>query len=167
MSEPTARYSISEGLDLLERAPARIAAATGGGSAHDLLEALEPGGWSARDILGHIRACDRTWGGYILRILDDDHPTFRAESPRSTIRRTDFLDQPFAASLAAFADDRARLMARLRGVDAAAFARTAAVKIPARGMEERSAHYYLDRLAAHEEEHVRQVERSGGGREAR
>jgi hypothetical protein len=167
LNEPTARYSISEGLDLLERAPARIAAASAGASAKALLEPLEPGGWSARDILGHIRACDRTWGGYILRILEDDHPTFRAESPRSTIHRTDVLDQPFAVSLAAFTDDRARLMARLCEVDAAAFARTAAVKIPARGIEERSALYYVDRMAAHEEEHVRHLERSGGGREAR
>ena len=65
--------------------PGRIADAAVGVSAHDLREPLEPGGWSARDILAHIRACDRTWGGYIERILGEDHPSFRAESPRTTI----------------------------------------------------------------------------------
>jgi uncharacterized damage-inducible protein DinB len=127
--------------------------------ADDLHEPLEPGGWSARDVLGHIRACDRTWGGYIGRILDEDHPPFRAESPRSTIHRTDFLEQSFATSLAAFTRDRARLMARLRAADVDDFDRTAAVNIPARGIEDRSALYYVDRLADHEDQHVRHVER--------
>lgn len=68
--------------------------------------------------------------------------------------------QPFAASLEAFELDRARLMARLRGADAGDLARTATVQIPARGIEERSALYYADRLAAHEREHVRQIERA-------
>lgn len=125
-------------------------------------EPLEAGGWSARDILGHIRACDRTWGGYIVRILDEQHPSFRAESPRSTIHRTDFLAQPFDDSLAAFTRDRARLMARLRAADAAGvddLSRTAAVKIPGLGIEDRSVRYYVDRLADHEGQHVRQIER--------
>lgn len=133
--------------------------------ADGLHEPLEADGWSARDILGHIRACDRTWGGYIERILDEEHPSFRAESPRSTIRRTDFLEQAFATSLAAFTRDRARLMARLREADTTDFARTAAVNIAGRGVEDRSALYYVDRLADHEDQHVRHIERStaGGG----
>ncbi len=128
-------------------------------SAAALLEPMEPGGWSARDVLGHIRACDGTWGGYLERILDEDHPAFRAESPRSTIDRTDFLEQPFAASLAAFTADRARLLTRLRRAGVDGLARTASVNIPARGIEDRSAFYYVDRLAGHELEHVRQIER--------
>ena len=148
-----------EVLDLLDAAPSRIAAATATASAAALLEPLESGGWSARDVLGHVRACDRTWGGYIERILDEDDPAFRAESPRSTIRRTDFLTVSFAASLDAFTADRARLLARLRTSDAGALARTARVTLPGRGTEERTAAYYADRLAEHEQEHVHQIER--------
>ncbi len=151
---------MDEALELLEGAPARIAAATTGVPADLLLQPLEDGGWSARDILGHVRACHLTWGGYIVRILDEEHPSFRAQSPRSTIHRTDFLEQPFAVSLAAFTSDRARLMARLRAADTADFTRTAAVNIPARGVEDRSARYYIDRLADHEHEHVRHIERA-------
>ena len=83
---------------MLARGPERIAAATAGITDAALLAPLEDGGWSARDVLGHMRACQQTWGGYIGRILDEDHPAFRAESPRSTIRRTDFLTLPFGAS---------------------------------------------------------------------
>jgi hypothetical protein len=150
---------LAEALEILETSPGRLSAAATGVPPDDLHEALEPGGWSARDILGHIRACDATWGGYIERILDEDHPSFRAESPRSTIHRTDYLEQPLAASLAAFTSDRARLIARLRAADVADFDRTAAVNIPARGVEDRSARYYVDRLADHEREHVHHIER--------
>lgn len=151
--------SLTEALSILETSPTRLSVAATGVRAADLHEALEAGGWSARDILGHIRACDQTWGGYIVRILDEEHPSFRAESPRSTIDRTDFLEQPFADSLAAFTSDRSRLMARLRATDPDAVSRTAAVKIPGLGTQDRSVRYYVDRLADHEGQHVRHIER--------
>ncbi len=164
MGEPEPRFPLADVLDMLESAPARIAAATSGVPADDLVEPLETGGWSARDVLGHVRACDRTWGGYIGRILDEDHPSFRAESPRSTIRRTGFLTLPFGASLEAFTGDRARLVARLRAGGADALARTASVKLPGRGTEQRTAAHYAHRLAEHEREHVRQIEQAMAAR---
>ena len=159
MGEPEAHFSLAEALDLLNSGPSRIAAATADVPAAELLEPLEPGGWSARDVLAHVRACDRTWGSYIRRILDEEHASFRAQSPRSTIRETDFLAIPFGASLEAFASDRAALMRRLRAVDAVDLAQTASVRLPGRGTEERSAAYYADRLAEHEQEHVHHIER--------
>ena len=166
MSEPEPRFSWEEALDMLESAPARISAATSGVRPDDLLDPLEPGGWSARDVLGHVRACHRTWGGYIDRILDEDHPSFRAESPRSTIRGTDFLSLPFGVSLEAFTRDRARLVARLRAADADALARTANVALPGRGREERTAAHYAHRIVEHEGEHVGQIERVMAARPA-
>jgi hypothetical protein len=159
VSEPEPRFSLVEVLEILATSADRIAAAAVGASADELLAPLEPGGWSARDVLGHIRACDRTWGGYVVRILDEDEPTFRAASPRSTIRETDFLEQPFGASLDAFTSDRAQLLTRLHDLDGDGLSRTAMVTIPARGIEPRSGFYYADRLAGHEREHVRQIER--------
>ena len=158
-TEPGPSLSLARVLEVLETSPGRIKVATARLAAATLLEPMEPGGWSARDVLGHIRACDSTWGGYIERIIDEDQPRFRAESPRSTIRRTDFLEGPFAASLAAFTRDRARLVGRLRAVPTHAFSRTALVTIPALGTEPRTALYYAERLARHEREHVRQIER--------
>ena len=142
---------------MLESGPARIAAATSGVPANALTEPLEAGGWSARDILGHVRACNRTWGGYIARILDEEHPSFRAESPRSTIHRTDFLRIPFGESLGGFTAERAALMGRLQ--DRRALARTGTVRLPGASGGERSAFYYAHRMAEHEQEHVRHIER--------
>ena len=160
MGEPEPRFTFEEVLELLDNAPSRIEAATAGVPADELLAQLEPGGWSARDILGHIRACDRTWGGYLERILDENHPTFRAESPRSTIRKTDFLALSFAESLEGFMKDRAALVARIRTAGSDGLARAATVKLPGRGAEERTAFYYADRMAEHEREHVQHIERA-------
>ena len=160
MAEPPPRFTYDEAVERLASAPRRIAAAMAGRSEDDLLEPLEPGGWSARDVLGHVRACDRTWGAYIARILDEDHPAYRAASPRSTIRETDFLAITFGDSLRAFTVDRARLVARLRDAGPGRLTRTALVTLAGRGKEERSAFYYADRLADHELEHVLQLERS-------
>lgn len=169
-SEPRSRYPLAEALEILDTSPGWVEVATAGVPTQALHEPLEPGGWSARDILAHVRACDRTWGGYIELILDEDQPSFRAESPRSTIHQTDFLEQPFAASLEAFTSDRARLMARLRLADVSDFAHDAMVSIPGLGQQRRSAGYYADRMAVHERDHVRQIERAVGsprGRGAR
>ena len=166
MSEPAPRFSWTEVLEILAASPARLAVATTAIPAEALHEPLEADGWSARDILAHVRACDRTWGGYIARILDEDHPAFRGESPRSTIRRYDFLTLPFATSLDGFTADRRRLMERLRSADAGDLARGANVTLPGRGAEERTAFYYADRIAEHEREHVEHIERTFAARRA-
>jgi hypothetical protein len=156
----TARPETIEGvLDELDGDPARIAVAMAGRTPEALLKPLEPGGWSARDILGHIRACDRTWGGYMVRILDEDHPSIRGESPRGTIRRTDFLERPFSEQLESFVADRADLIQRLHAAGDEGLARTAAVRFPGRTAADYSVTYFLHRLADHEREHVRYLER--------
>ena len=163
MAEPQPRLARDEVLAILEAGPARIAAATSGVPASQLIEPLEPSGWSARDILGHLRACNRTWGGYINRILDEEHPSFRAESPRSSIHRTDFLRIPFDESLGGFTAERAAVMGRLQDRDA--LVRTGTVLLTGAGGGERSAFYYAHRMAEHEREHVRHIERVTARRE--
>ena len=164
MSEPATRFARDEVVEMLARGPDRIAAATACVTDAALLAPLEDGGWSARDVLGHMRACQQTWGGYIGRILDEDHPTFRAESPRSTIRRTDLLTLSFGASLDGFIAERAALVTRLRSSGAQLESRGATVKLVGRGAEDRSAFHYAHRLAEHELEHVAQIERAMAAR---
>ena len=159
MAEPATRLTVDEVVDILGTTPGRLAHATSGATAGSLLEPLEAGGWSARDILGHLRACHMTWAGYVLRILDEDQPSFRAENPRTTIRRTDFLTIPFRGSLAAFSAERASFVARLRSTNEGELARRADVRIPGLGLQPRSAFHYAHRMAEHERQHVRHIER--------
>lgn len=160
MAEPATRLTLEQVREILESSPARLAQATAGSGPAALLQPLEAGGWSARDILGHIRSCNRTWGGYIVRILDEDNPSFPAENPRTTIRGTDFLDIPFADSLAGFTAERDALLGRLRAAASDDLARAARVRLPGMGVQDRSAFHYAHRMAEHERQHVRHIERA-------
>ena len=61
-----------EMIAMLKTAPEYIAAVVAGLEPDLLLAPPAPGEWSARDLLGHLRACSDMWGGYILRILNED-----------------------------------------------------------------------------------------------
>ena len=164
MSEPAPRFTRDEVVDMLARGPERIAAATTGITDADLLAPLEDGGWSARDVLGHMRACQQTWGGYIGRILDEDHPAFRAESPRSTIRRTDFLTMPFGRHSTASSPSAPPSSPAFERPARSSSPVEPRVKLVGRGAEDRSAFHYAHRLAEHELEHVAQIERAMAAR---
>jgi hypothetical protein len=160
VGQPRPGFPFTDVLDILESSPARLAVAATGRTDDALHEPLESGGWSARDILGHLRACQRTWTGYLERILDEDHPSYRYESPRSTIRRTDFLTLSYGVSLERFAADRERLVARLRSIDPADLERTASVTVSGGRVQQHTAFSYVHRMAAHEREHVDHIERA-------
>ena len=67
--------TIEQNLTLLAAAPARLADLTNGFSRAHLLTPPEPGAWSARDVLAHLRACADMWGLYIAKILRENQPT--------------------------------------------------------------------------------------------
>lgn len=158
MVEPGPGFSFIEVMGILETSPARLKAVAEGRADDVLHEPLEPGGWSARDILGHLRACQRTWGAYFERILDEDHPTFRYVSPRTTIRRTDFLTLPYRDSLTGLAAERERLLARLRNLGPGDLDRVASVKVSGGRVQQHTAFYYVLRMAEHERDHVEHLE---------
>ena len=70
--------TIEQNLTLLAATPARIAELTKDLTATQLRTPPEPGEWSARDVLAHLRACSDMWGKYINLILNEDRPTFKA-----------------------------------------------------------------------------------------
>ena len=66
----------------------------------------EPDEWSARDVLAHLCACSDMWGKYIIVILNEDHPTFKAMNPTNWIKHTNYLELEFRPSLQAFTAQR-------------------------------------------------------------
>ncbi len=105
--------TIEQNLTLLAATPSRIANITKGLTPSQLLIPPEPGEWSARDVLAHLRACSDMWGNYIAVILHEDHPTFKAMPPTTWIKQTNYLEQEFGPSLRAFTTQRAELLAVL------------------------------------------------------
>jgi uncharacterized damage-inducible protein DinB len=145
-------------LAMLAATPARLADLTAGLPPAQLLAPPEPGEWSARDVLAHLRACADMWGRTIALILREDRPTFKAVNPTTWIKQTDYRELEFRPSLQAFAAQRAELLAVLQPLAPGAWSRTATVT-GAGKPRQRSVHTYGLWLANHEQMHVRQVER--------
>lgn len=142
-------------LALLKEQPGQIAELTAGLSETQLHTPPEPDEWSCAEILGHLRACGDVWGGYIERMLNEDHPAFRYLSPRTWIHETDYNHQKFASSFDAFAAQRTSLLAVLTSLAPQDWQRGATVSTATRTYE-RTVHYYAHNLANHESIHLHQ-----------
>ena len=142
----------------LAEGPQRIAAATGGFSAKKLRTSLDDG-WSANEVLAHLRACGDVWGGHVLAILSENKPIRQGISPRTWIKRTDYLDLDFQPSLEAFATQRTDLLKTLESLPPQSWKRTALIKSYGTMTNEHSAMFFADGLARHERPHLKQIER--------
>ena len=150
--------TIEQILTMLAAAPLRLANLTEGLPPARLLAPPEPGEWSARDVLAHLRACSDMWGKYIVKILSQDRPTFKAVNPTTWIKKTGYLEQEFQPSLQAFTAQRAELLAVLKPLAPEAWSRMATV-MTAGKPRLRTVHTYALWLANHEQTHIKQIER--------
>jgi hypothetical protein len=108
-------------VDDLAVVPGSIAALVAGQDGARLTARADPKAWSASDVLAHLRSCAEVRGKWFTAMLERDHPTVRAVSPRSAFRN--YVDRDVAASLLEFTAEREALVARLRGLDADGWAR--------------------------------------------
>ncbi|MDQ3547997.1 MAG: DinB family protein [Chloroflexota bacterium] len=108
--------TIEQVLTLLADTPPRIAALTDGLSPAHVRTTPNDGGWSANDVLAHLRSCADVWGGCIATMLAEDRPTLRAVNPTTWIKQTDYPDLEFQPSLRSFTTQRADLVTVLTGV---------------------------------------------------
>ena len=99
---PREHLTVDEIMVILRETPRRIAAPTAGLSPVQLAAPPRTDAWSINDVLAHLRACSDVLGGNILRILAEDHPTWKRMSPRAWIRKTDYPTWAFEPALAAF-----------------------------------------------------------------
>ena len=124
---PSGSLTIEQVLSLLAETPPRLAALTAGLAPAQLRTAPDHDGWSANDVLAHLRACADVWGGCIAAILAGDRPTLRAVNPTTWIKRTDYRDQEYRPSLRAFTTQRADLLAVLEPLPQDAWSRAVTV----------------------------------------
>ena len=150
--------TVEQTLTVLAATPALIAEITEGLSRAQLVTPPAPGEWSARDVLAHLRACADMWGKYIVVILSEDHPTFKAVNPTTWIKKTDYLAQEFQPSLRAFARQRDDLLAVLEPLPRAGWSRSATVTGAGKVLE-LTVLFYAQRLARHERPHIKHIAR--------
>jgi hypothetical protein len=145
-------------LHLLAETPVRIKSAAEGAEHARLHSRPDENAWSMNDILAHLRACADVWGKSIQAMIGQDHPTLRYVSPRTWIRRKDYPDHEFGASLQAFSRQREDLLQALRSLGSEGWSRGATFTGTTRGREQ-TVMSYAQRLAQHEKEHCEQMEK--------
>ncbi|HZT07738.1 MAG TPA: DinB family protein [Chloroflexota bacterium] len=150
--------TIDQVLTRLREQPEAIATTTEHVPAAGLHRAPSPATWSVNDVLAHLRSCSDMWGGYIARIVREDHPTFRAVNPRTWIKQTNYPELEFGSSLKAFVAQRTELLDLLRHLPEEAWSRTATVTGAGKARE-RTVMEYATWLANHERTHVKQIAR--------
>jgi hypothetical protein len=145
-------------LEMLKTTPSRLASASRGLSGKELNWKPSADSWSANEILAHLRACADVWGGSITKILTQDNPTFRYVSPRTWIRKTNYLDLDFKASFVAFKKQREDLLKVLQSITHEGWLRRANVKAATK-LREETVLSYAQRLGDHEARHCDQMDR--------
>jgi len=147
-------------LTMLQEGPSRIAEAAANVPPNLLHVPPGANGWSANDVLAHLRSCADIWGGCIEAILlAEDNPTIRAVNPRTWIENTDYVEQNFRASLRAFTGQRENLLSLLNSLPSEDWSRSATITGAGKPLV-RTVHDYAEWLAVHERPHVEQIQRT-------
>lgn len=150
---------IRTALRVLSATPTEIARLARGFGDQQLHRRPEPEAWSAQEIVAHLQACAEVWGASIGRMLAEDHPAIRYVSPRTSIKKTDYLERSFGAILQAFADRRGLLLQALGALDGSGWLRGASFTATTLGREA-TILSYATRIADHEVRHLGQLERT-------
>jgi hypothetical protein len=150
--------TIEQALTVLAATSSRLATLTADLAPARLRTRPTADDWSANEVLAHLRACADMWGGAIVAMLDEGMTTRRAINPRTWINQTNYLDLEFQPSLRDFAAQRAGLLAHLKPLPPAGWARSVTVTGGGAPLQ-RTVLHYAERLARHERPHIKQIER--------
>jgi hypothetical protein len=140
-------------LRLLRETPVRIARATADVDAARLLRRTADEPWSVNDVLAHLRAAADVRERFIDAMSTGDHPTLRYESPRSELRRTNYVDLAFSENLAAFRGQREILLEWLARLPIQGWSRGSMIRD-----RPESVASYVGYLTEHETVHCEQIE---------
>lgn len=139
-------------LTLLTQTPPQLTAITATLNHAQLYHQPDKKTWSVNHILAHLRACADVWGDTIQAMLAQDGPTLRYRSPRTWLKKTDYLHQPFAESLIIFTTQRTELLNRLNALNIIGWSRGASIKD-----RNHTIFSQAKRMALHEERHLVQL----------
>ncbi len=156
MSKP---LTVEQVMTMLGQTPPCIADAVAHAATGRMRVNPTPDEWSAIEVLAHLRACADIWGGCIDAILAEDEPTIRAVNPRRWIQSTDYITQDFRDSLRAFTAQRVDLLVVLKPLVPGDWSRSATITGAGKPLD-RTVFDYAQRLARHEQSHIKQIRRT-------
>ena len=157
---PPPLLTVDEIMAILPATVPRVAELRAGLTEQQLDAAPEPGEWSARILLAHMRAAQDVLGANIVRIFREDRPAWKRKSPREAQRKSGYNDWAFEPAFDAFSSGRAELLDVLEPLRPEDWERVAVVTVaPGRSLEQ-TARFFGDWLAGHEREHLGQLSRA-------
>jgi hypothetical protein len=144
---------IEQFLKQLAESPTRIASATKKVPEARLYLRTTEEPWSISDILAHLRASADVREKFMRAMLTQDHPTLRYISPRSYIRKTNYLELPFPESFQVYKKQRNELLHTLKKLSLRDWPRSALIK-----EQTETVFSYTRYLTEHEVVHCEQIE---------
>ncbi len=114
-----------------------------------------PKEWSVRDVMAHLLACGDVWGKSITRMLAEDRPTIRYVSPRTWIRKTDYLERTFPDLFERYSAQRSPLLDELGALSLADWSRSAT--IIGKVGEDATVATCVQNIVGHEKVHLAQI----------
>lgn len=146
--------TVDQLLSRLAESPVRIVRAVAGRSDEQLSTAASGDGWSAAEVLAHLRASDAIISYRAYAILTRDNPPLADYNERRWAEVAGYAREPFHESLRVFTLCRAELVNMLRQARLEDWQRVGAHEL--RGTVTLLG--FMTHLAEHEEEHCAQLE---------
>jgi hypothetical protein len=147
------RDQIETYLPQLEINPQRIWDATAGCDEAALRRSANGSGWSAVEILTHVRSCADIWTFSIYAMLAEKEPTLALIDPRHWAKAAAYSRTAFVDSLQSYSLQRFELVRLLRTLSFDAWSRSAEI-----GGRTHTIFTQVRRIAKHEDEHCLQIE---------
>jgi hypothetical protein len=151
---------IQKYLALLEETPERIAQCIADIDPTQLSLAPGPRGWSALEILAHLRACEDLWSYSIYAMLVEEQPTLPLFDERRWAKVTRYASLDFPTSFQTFKLRRSELVRVLQNLPEPAWTRCAVIE-----GRQHTVFSQVRRMALHEQEHCTQIEALFSGKD--
>jgi uncharacterized damage-inducible protein DinB len=145
-------------LELLKQGPLRIKKASHNFPTNQLHARTTEEPWSINDILIHLRACSDVWGDTIMKMLAEDHPSQRYQSPRAFMKKAKYQNQEFAAGLESYTQERQKLIKTLTSLDQAGWSRPGTYTGVTARHQHQTVWSLVNRILDHEQPHLDQIE---------
>ena len=140
----------------LRETPKHFTRVSGGRTDEQLRRPPAKDSWSTIEVLAHTRGAADVQGAWITRILGEESPTIRYASPRTGMRRTDYVSPEFGEVLRGFARQRADLVRTLSALAPSDWLRAAALTGTSPGWT-RTVLDVASGIATHEHAHFDQI----------
>lgn len=143
-------------LEQLMATPQQLQAAASALPVSQLVVKPGPGAWSVQEILAHLRCCADVWGSGIASMLRQETRVTHYISPRSWIKKTNYLSIDFGVSLSAYSKQRLELIQVLQTLKPEVWEYGGIFSVSGKEREE-TVFRYARRMAYHEKEHLEQI----------